>query len=145
MKTILIVDDDKSVRESLKMILEYDRYEVEFAENGEQGLQQIGHLPVDVVLLDVKMSGMDGIEVLTKIRQKNTKLPVIMIQGMGQLKLRWKRRSWVHSIFFQSRWTAINSSSQSEMHCNRQNYQRNMKSCRSVWRGNDASWARARK
>jgi CheY-like chemotaxis protein len=69
MKTILIVDDDKSVRESLKMILEYDRYEVEFAENGEQGLQKIDRLPVDVVLLDVKMSGMDGIEVLTKIRQ----------------------------------------------------------------------------
>jgi len=86
MKTILIVDDDKSVRESLKMILEYDRYEVEFAENGEQGLQKIDRLPVDVVLLDVKMSGMDGIEVLTKIRQKNGKLPVVMISGHGTIE-----------------------------------------------------------
>jgi two-component system, NtrC family, nitrogen regulation response regulator NtrX len=86
MKTILIVDDDKSVRESLKMILEYDRYEVEFAENGEQGLQKLGSMPVDVVLLDVKMSGMDGIEVLTKIRQKNEKLPVVMISGHGTIE-----------------------------------------------------------
>ena len=86
MKTILIVDDDSSVRESLKMILEYDRYEVEFAENGEQGLQKIDRLPVDVVLLDVKMSGMDGIEVLTKIKQKNDKLPVVMISGHGTIE-----------------------------------------------------------
>jgi two-component system nitrogen regulation response regulator NtrX len=86
MKTILIVDDDKSVRESLKMILEYDRYEVEFAENGEQGLQKLERSPVDVVLLDVKMSGMDGIEVLTKIRQKNEKLPVVMISGHGTIE-----------------------------------------------------------
>ena len=86
MKTILIVDDDSSVRESLKMILEYERYEVEFAENGEQGLQKIDRLPVDVVLLDVKMSGMDGIEVLTKIKQKNDKLPVVMISGHGTIE-----------------------------------------------------------
>ena len=70
MKTILIIDDDKSVRDSLKMILEYEHYEVEFAENGEQGIQKLDRFPMDVVLLDVKMSGMDGIEVLTKIRQK---------------------------------------------------------------------------
>jgi two-component system, NtrC family, nitrogen regulation response regulator NtrX len=86
MKTILIVDDDKSVRESIKMILEYDHYEVEFAENGEQGLQKLDRLPVNVVLLDVKMSGMDGIEVLTKIRQKNEKLPVVMISGHGTIE-----------------------------------------------------------
>jgi two-component system nitrogen regulation response regulator NtrX len=86
MKTILIIDDDKSVRESLKMILEYDRYEVEFAENGEQGLQKIDRMPVDVVLLDIKMSGMDGIEVLTKIRQKNEKIPVVMISGHGTIE-----------------------------------------------------------
>jgi two-component system nitrogen regulation response regulator NtrX len=86
MKTILVVDDDTSVRESIKMILEYDRYEVEFAENGEQGLQKIDRLPVHLVLLDIKMSGMDGIEVLTKIRQKNEKLPVVMISGHGTIE-----------------------------------------------------------
>ncbi|RPI02348.1 MAG: response regulator, partial [Ignavibacteriae bacterium] len=86
MKTILVVDDDRSVRESIKMILEYDRYEVEFAENGEQGLQKLDRLPVAMVLLDVKMSGMDGIEVLTRIRQKNALLPVVMISGHGSIE-----------------------------------------------------------
>lgn len=86
MKTILVIDDDKSVRDSLKMILEYEHYEVEFAENGEQGLQKIERLPVGIILLDVKMSGMDGIEVLTKIRQRNEKLPVIMISGHGSIE-----------------------------------------------------------
>ncbi len=86
MKTILIVDDDKSVRDSLKMILEYEHFEVEFAENGEQGLQKLDRFPFDGVLLDVKMSGMDGIEVLTKIRHKNEKLPVIMISGHGTIE-----------------------------------------------------------
>jgi two-component system nitrogen regulation response regulator NtrX len=86
MKTILIIDDDKSVRDSLKMILEYEHYEVEFAENGEQGLQKLDRLAVDVVLLDVKMAGMDGIEVLTKIRQNNEKLSVIMISGHGTIE-----------------------------------------------------------
>ena len=86
MKTILIIDDDKSIRESLKMILEYEHYDVEFAENGEQGLQKVDRMVIDVVLLDVKMSGMDGIEVLTKLKQKNEKLPIIMISGHGTIE-----------------------------------------------------------
>ncbi|MBN1397670.1 MAG: sigma-54-dependent Fis family transcriptional regulator [Bacteroidetes bacterium] len=86
MKTVLVIDDDKSVRDSLKMILEYEHYEVEFAENGEKGLQCLDRITVDVVLLDVKMSGMDGIEVLTKIRKKNEKLPVVMISGHGTIE-----------------------------------------------------------
>ena len=86
MKTILIVDDDKSIRDSLKMILEYEHFDVEFAENGEQGLQKLDRSSVDAVLLDVKMAGMDGIEVLTKIRQKNDRLPVIMISGHGTIE-----------------------------------------------------------
>jgi two-component system nitrogen regulation response regulator NtrX len=86
MKTVLIIDDDKSVRDSLKMILEYERYEIEFAENGEQGLQKLDRMVFEAVLLDVKMSGMDGIEVLSKIRQKNDKLPVIMISGHGNIE-----------------------------------------------------------
>jgi two-component system, NtrC family, nitrogen regulation response regulator NtrX len=86
MKTILVIDDDKSVRDSLKMIFEYEHYEVEFAENGEKGLQSLERSPADVVLLDVKMAGMDGIEVLTKIRQKNQKLPVVMISGHGTIE-----------------------------------------------------------
>ncbi len=86
MKTVLIIDDDKSVRDSLKMILEYERYEVEFAENGEQGLQRIETVRPDAVMLDIKMAGMDGIEVLTKIRSRHDELPVIMISGHGNIE-----------------------------------------------------------
>jgi DNA-binding NtrC family response regulator len=86
MKTVLIIDDDKSVRDSLKMILEYERYKVEFAENGEQGLQRIETVRPDAVMLDIKMAGMDGIEALTKIRSRHDELPVIMISGHGNIE-----------------------------------------------------------
>jgi two-component system, NtrC family, nitrogen regulation response regulator NtrX len=86
LKTILIIDDDKSVRDSLKMILEYERYEVEFADNGEQGLHKLERMHIDIAFLDVKMPGMDGIEVLKRIRQKNERLPVVMISGHGTIE-----------------------------------------------------------
>ncbi|HVN49151.1 MAG TPA: sigma-54 dependent transcriptional regulator [Bacteroidota bacterium] len=86
MKTILVVDDEKAIRESLKMILEYEHYDVAFAENGELAVKQLEHLRPDVVLLDVKMAGMDGIETLTKIREVHEKLPVIMISGHGTIE-----------------------------------------------------------
>ncbi len=86
MKTILVVDDEQSVRNSLKMILEYERFEVEFAENGETAIKKLITASVDVVLLDVKMAGMDGIEVLQRIREKKAHLPVIMISGHGTIE-----------------------------------------------------------
>ena len=60
MKTILVVDDEKGIRDSIKMILEYEGYEILFAENGQQALQKVA-TGTDLVLLDVKMSGMDGL------------------------------------------------------------------------------------
>jgi two-component system nitrogen regulation response regulator NtrX len=86
MKTILVVDDEKSVRDSLKMVLEFESYEVLFAENGQEALRQISAVPVDLVLLDVKMAGMDGIEVLQRIREKQDDLPVLMISGHGTIE-----------------------------------------------------------
>jgi two-component system nitrogen regulation response regulator NtrX len=86
MNTILVIDDDRSVRDSLKMTLEYERYEVDFAENGEQGLSKLASQRFDTILLDVKMAGMDGIEVLQKIKDKNSNLPVIMISGHGTIE-----------------------------------------------------------
>lgn len=86
MKTILVVDDERSVRDSLKMILEYERYEVSFAENGKQALQQFDVVSPNLVLLDVKMAGMDGLEVLQQIRKRNADPPVIMISGHGTIE-----------------------------------------------------------
>jgi len=86
MKTILVVDDEKSVRESLTMILEYEGYGVAFAENGRDALAQAASLEPDLVLLDVKMPGMDGIEVLQKLKAKVAEIPVIMISGHGTIE-----------------------------------------------------------
>lgn len=86
MTKILIVDDEKSIRESLQMILEYEGYESLFAENGKKALQVVEEEPVDLVLLDIKMPGMDGLEVLVAIREMDTDLPVIMISGHGTIE-----------------------------------------------------------
>jgi len=86
MKTILVVDDEKSVRDSLKMVLEFESYDVQFAENGPEALRQLAAAPVDLVLLDVKMAGMDGLEVLQRLREKRIDLPVIMISGHGTIE-----------------------------------------------------------
>ena len=86
MKTILVVDDDKSIRDSLKMVLEFESYEVLFAENGQEALRQLAATPVDLILLDVKMAGMDGLEVLQRVREKRAELPVIMISGHGTIE-----------------------------------------------------------
>lgn len=85
MKTILIVDDEKSVRDSLKMVLEFESFEVLFAENGQEALKILNQASADLILLDVKMAGMDGLEVLQRIREKNSDLPVIMISGHGTI------------------------------------------------------------
>src|SRR5712672_421004 len=82
MRTILVVDDEKSVRDSIGMILEYEKYRVAFAESGVRGLEMFRENPFDAVLLDIKMPpGMDGIEALRAMKQLNAEIPIIMISG----------------------------------------------------------------
>ena len=84
MRRVLVVDDEKSVRESIKMILEYEKYTVQSAENGEKGLELFRESSPEVVLLDIKMpAGLDGIEVLREMKKIHTEIPVIMISGHG--------------------------------------------------------------
>jgi two-component system, NtrC family, nitrogen regulation response regulator NtrX len=84
MRDILIVDDEKSVRDSIKMILEYEKYNVRFAEDGKKALAAFSEMVPDAIFLDIKMpSGMDGIDVLRAIKLINTEVPVIMISGHG--------------------------------------------------------------
>ena len=84
MRRVLVIDDEKSVRDSIKMILEYEKYTVQFAENGEKGIELFRENPPDVVLLDIKMpSGMDGIEVLREMKKTHSEIPVVMISGHG--------------------------------------------------------------
>ena len=83
---ILVIDDEQSIRESISMILEYENYLVELAANGVQGLNLFNEQNFDAVLLDVKMPGLDGIEVLQLLKERNKNIPVIMISGHGTIE-----------------------------------------------------------
>ena len=86
MSRILIIDDEKSIRNTLKEILEYEKYEIELAEDGVKGLEVINSAQIDVVLCDIKMPKMDGIEVLSNIVTNHSDIPVIMISGHGDIE-----------------------------------------------------------
>ncbi|HEX9656091.1 MAG TPA: sigma-54 dependent transcriptional regulator [Bacteroidota bacterium] len=86
MKSVLVVDDEKAIRDSLKMILEYAKYRVTFAENGQAALTKVVEDTFDLVLLDIKMAGIDGLKVLEKIREIQPELPVVMISGHGTIE-----------------------------------------------------------
>jgi len=85
MPTILVIDDEKSIRRTLREILEYEGYKVEEANDGVEGLNLMKDKQFDAVLLDIKMPKMDGLEVLDKIMETNHELPVIMVSGHGTI------------------------------------------------------------
>jgi len=80
---ILVIDDDAGIRESLRMTLEYDGYDVSGAATGQEGLALVEREAPDLVLLDVKMPGMDGLDVLTRLHSMYDALPVVMISAHG--------------------------------------------------------------
>ena len=80
---ILVIDDEAAIRDSLKMILEYEGYEVLTAATGEDGIAQAEREAPDLVFLDVKMPGMDGIEVLQRLRHLVEVTPIVVISGHG--------------------------------------------------------------
>jgi len=84
--SILIIDDEKSIRGTLKEILEYEKYQVDEAEDGIKGLSLMAKKRYDIVLCDIKMPKMDGIEVLSAIREKGFDSPVVMISGHGNVE-----------------------------------------------------------
>ncbi|MEL7586030.1 MAG: sigma-54 dependent transcriptional regulator [Prolixibacteraceae bacterium] len=85
MSRILVIDDERSIRNTLKEILQYEKYDVDLAEDGAQGLEQMSRNEYDIVLCDIKMPGMDGIEVLEKIQASFPDTPVVMISGHGNI------------------------------------------------------------
>src|SRR5262252_1470171 len=82
---ILVVDDDAGIRDALRMILEYEGYEVIAAADGKTALADIESQLPDAILLDIKMPGMDGFEVLDRIAARETAPPVLMISGHGDI------------------------------------------------------------
>ena len=82
---ILVIDDESAIRDSLRMTLEYEGYEFIGAATGQEGLTLAEREAPDLVLLDVKMPGMDGIEVLERLRNMNESLPVVVVSGHGTI------------------------------------------------------------
>ena len=80
---ILVVDDEAEIRRSLRMILEYEGYDVQEASSGPEAIALVEREPPDLAFLDIKMPGMDGLETLEKIRGSNESLPVVIVSGHG--------------------------------------------------------------
>ncbi|MGH2843390.1 MAG: response regulator transcription factor [Solirubrobacteraceae bacterium] len=79
MTRILVVDDEPAVQRALERALALDSYEVELAADGEQALDQLAQRPVDAVVLDVMMPGIDGLEVCRRMRAGGDRTPILML------------------------------------------------------------------
>ena len=86
MAKILIADDEKSIRKTLREILEYESYKVDEAVDGAQAFEMLKDGDYDCALLDIKMPKMDGLEVLTKLQGTDCDTPIIMISGHGSVE-----------------------------------------------------------
>ena len=86
MPKILIIDDERSIRRTLKEILEFENYTVETVEDGMSGILEAKTNTYDVIFCDIKMPQMDGIEVLTTLKNDGLETPIIMISGHGNIE-----------------------------------------------------------
>jgi two-component system nitrogen regulation response regulator NtrX len=86
MSNILIIDDEKAIRKTLSEILSYEGYKIDEAGDGEEGFRKFREKEYDVILCDIKMPKMDGIEFLEKAKEANPDLPIIMISGHGTIE-----------------------------------------------------------
>jgi two-component system response regulator MprA len=86
---ILVVDDERAVRESLRRALELEGYEIELADNGREALDRLAsEVEPDAVILDVLMPGVDGLEVCRRLRQNGSELPVLMLTARDEVENR---------------------------------------------------------
>lgn len=86
MAKILIIDDERSIRNTLKDILTFESHNVDLAEDGKVGLQLVAENTYDIIFCDIKMPQMDGIEVLENLHESSPEVPVVMISGHGNIE-----------------------------------------------------------
>jgi DNA-binding NtrC family response regulator len=86
MQSILVIDDERSIRNILKEILQYESYQVDDAKDGNEGLEKIKNKHYDLVICDIKMPGIDGLEVLEKAKEFREDIQFIMISGHGTME-----------------------------------------------------------
>src|SRR6266481_5310168 len=83
---ILIIDDEAGIRESLQTLLELEGYIVDCAETGEEGIQRVTENTFDLTLLDLALPGMNGMDVLSELRDRDPNVAVIMITAYGTVE-----------------------------------------------------------
>ncbi len=86
MQKILLIDDEKSIRKSLREILEFEKYKIEEADDGVNGLNLALNGNFDLVLCDIKMPKMDGLELLSKFNEHQLESPIVMMSGHGSIE-----------------------------------------------------------
>jgi DNA-binding response OmpR family regulator len=86
MKRILIVDDEENIRFLYKEELEDEGFAVDLAKNGEEALEKVNQFQPDLITLDIKMPGLNGLEVLKRIREQKRNLPIILCSAYGEYK-----------------------------------------------------------
>lgn len=84
---ILVTDDEKAIRNTLKEILEYENFKVSTVDSGQAALDYVAEKDIDLMFLDIKMQGIDGLETLGKLRERGHEFPVIMISGHGTIEI----------------------------------------------------------
>ena len=85
MANILIIDDERDVRIVLKEVLQREGYDVTLAVNGREGLQKLESGGADLVVTDVIMPGIDGVEIVERIRETYPDMPIIVVSGGGNV------------------------------------------------------------
>jgi two-component system, NtrC family, nitrogen regulation response regulator NtrX len=86
MAKILVIDDERSIRNTLKDILEFEKHQITLAENGKQGLEATQNGIFDLIFSDIKMPEMDGIELLGRLNEQSVEAPIVMISGHGNIE-----------------------------------------------------------
>ena len=85
MSRILVIDDERSIRNTLKEILEYEKYQVDLAENAKQALENVRNNEYNIILCDIKMPEVDGLELLPQLIEVHPDTPVVIISGHGNI------------------------------------------------------------
>lgn len=100
MKTILIVDDQPGIRLLLKEVFSKEGYEAIAAGSGKEALEKVQESCPDMVLLDMKIPGMDGIEILKRLKKSHPDVQVIMMTAYGELDLIKESMNWGAERYF---------------------------------------------
>lgn len=85
MAKILVIDDERSIRNTMKDILEFEKHKIVLAENGRVGLDTVLNDEFDLIFSDIKMPELDGIELLEKLQENDVETPIVMISGHGNI------------------------------------------------------------